>query len=468
MRKNRPLSELKDYIDLYELMRCCRGTHEENRAFGLQHNAVVSKPLSLLGSWVSAHRHRIKHPERSRKISTAVRNSALLLAVFAFAIGVFTGTGLLSYSGNEPVNIIYFLAFAFLLPLLSTLLGIVAMLQARKSDAFLVHISPAFWMQRILERFFKASSFRAEHIPFNPLLANWMVIVRAQEFSLAFYSGLFFALLAVVTGKDIAFAWSSTLPLDAGAFHHLLSLIALPWRSWLPQAVPSMELIEQSRYFRLGGTLEHTMVQHAALLGEWWKFLAMTTLVYALVLRLGLLLLAAQGYKRALERSMLSLEGVKELLRQIREPLISTHAHDPENARETPASYSVDLVRTPAAHYPFAAGWAMDEKSIALHNDREGISADTLIEAGGMRTLEEDQENISSITGDVLLYVKAWEPPTMDFIDFLQALHQNSSGTVLVYPLGTPRNDYRADDEAFDTWARKIGALKLNNVRMKR
>ncbi len=462
MKKNRPLSKLEDYFNLNELMHCCRGTHEENRAFGLQHDALQNRPFAMLGAWMEKNAHRSARPDRGRTIVLFLRNSALALAAAAFALGILTAAGLLSYSGNAPVNVLYFLAVTVAFPLLGMLLSLLAMLRSNRRDAVLVHLLPAFWLQRILERFFGPDT--AQPIPFNPLLANRLVIVRAQEFSLAFYAGLFLALLAIVAGKDIAFAWSSTLPLDAQTFHRLLSLIALPWRDWLPQAVPSRELIENSRYFRLGGMLDAQMVQQAARLGEWWKFLAMTTFFYGIALRLGMLAFARWAYGRALRRSILALEGVSELLREFGEPVITTQAHERENALKTDTALPDRILTAPLHRYDSAVGWALDTETIAFHNDRIGIRTDTVAEAGGMHSLQEDAHTVGNLRGDILIYVKAWEPPTMDFIDFLNALRARQPGKIHLYLLGLPQRDYRADDGALEVWVHKIAALNAGGI----
>jgi hypothetical protein len=133
----------------------------------------------------------------------------------------------------------------------------------------LVHLSPAYWMENLLLLLPGKSREMIDKLKINPLLANWIVIRRSQELALAFSVGLFLALLLVVASEDIAFAWSTTLQITPEGFHRFLNTVALPWREWLPQAVPSVELIEQSHYFRLGGKLSREMVAHASQMGEW-------------------------------------------------------------------------------------------------------------------------------------------------------------------------------------------------------
>lgn len=453
------------YIDLYELMQLERGTHQENRSFGLEHEALLKRPLALLGAWRDARIHLLPQPRSSEKILRYLSAVTVILIVIALLFGLLSGIGLLRYNGSEPVNLLYFLSAVLLLPLVTMTMALLAMLRAGSAGAVLVQLSPAWWMESILLMLPGKSREMIERIKVAPLLANWIVIRRSQELALAFSLGLLLALLAVVTSEDIAFAWSTTLQITAEAFHHFLEMIALPWRSWLPQALPSIDLIEQSHYFRLGGRLSGEMVAHAAQMGEWWKFLLMTTLVYAVSLRFLFLLAASKGLQRATERAILSLEGVRELLREMREPLITTQA--PEEERRSGGRGEEDIILGETGeHYESVIGWALERDRILLQNERLALTADRIFEAGGLHSLAEDRQVIEEAGSGILLYVKAWEPPTMDFVDFLRELSETKKRVVTLYPLGTPQRASVATDEEFGIWAAKIAAMKEENVRM--
>ena len=453
------------YIDLYELMQLERDTHQENRSFGLTHIDLLNKPIELLGRWSEEHLHLLPQPRLSEKILKLLSRASLILLPAAFFLGIFSGVGLLRYNGNEPVNLIYFLLAVFLLPALTMTMTFFAMLRAGSTGAILIHISPAYWMENLLLLLPKKSREAIEKLKINPILANWIVIRRSQELALAFSLGLFLALLAVVASEDIAFSWSTTLHITAEEFHHFLAMISLPWSGWLPQAVPSAELIGQSHYFRLGGKLSGDMVVHAALLGEWWKFLAMTTLFYALFLRFLFFVTASIGLRKAAERSILSLEGVRELLREMKEPLITTQAPAREHTHDKSTQNTVTAAE-PRQHYSAVIGWAFDKDTIALQNEQTGIESDIIREAGGLHSLEEDRQVILLVKEDILVYVKAWEPPTMDFIDFLTSLSKRRGVRVTVYPLGTPERGLDATDAEYEIWKRKIALLKQENIRM--
>ena len=460
-------SSLKTYIDLTGLIQIKKRSHEENRHFGLSHKSLLGKPILLLESWTEAHRHLLPKPLMSERLTRLLSSATLILLVIAFFLGILSGIGLLRYSGDEPVNLLYFLAAVLFLPLATMTMTLWAMMRANQADSLLVHLSPAYWMERIILLLPVKNREMVQNLQINPLIGNWIVIRRSQEFALAFSLGLFVALIGVVASEDIAFGWSTTLQIAPGEFHHFLSLIALPWREFLPQALPSLELIEKSHYFRLGGKLSSEMISSATLLGEWWKFLAMTTLFYALVLRFLLFLFASSGLRRAIGRATLSIEGVRDMLRQMQEPLVNSRAPVVEPLFEKRDDLDIAVSQSLEDHYSAVIGWALDREALLLQNEREGIAADALYEAGGLHSLEEDQQVIGKVDGDILFYVKSWEPPTMDFIDFLTDLSRKESAKILLYPLGTSEQEYKAAKDDFEIWAGKIDSLNRGNIRMK-
>jgi hypothetical protein len=200
-------------------------------------------------------------------------------------------------------------------------------------------------------------------------------------------------------------------------------------------------------------------------MGEWWKFLAMTTLVYAIGARFLFFLVASRGLRKATEQSILSLEGIRELLREMREPLITTQAPEEERILRKRGEKDTPIVE-PKQHYGAVIGWALDRDAIVLQNEQSGIDSSDIFEAGGMHSLEEDRQVTKRAKGEILLYVKAWEPPTMDFVDFLKALSEKQDLSIAVYPLGTPQRASIATDAEFEIWAAKIAALKDKNIRM--
>lgn len=458
---------IKPYVNLYELLAINPSTREENRAFGLTQVMLRNKPVEQLLAWVEKHKERLKKPFLSETFSSYLYRVTFALVLIAFALGLLSGVGLLSYNGQEPVNVIYFIAVAIFIPLFTMLLTLIAMLRASTKESVLVHLSPAFWMEKMLGFLPGNVQGHIKALQINPLLTNWIIIRRSQIIVLFFSLGLLVSLLGVVVTKDIAFAWSTTLHISPETLHQFLHTLAFPWREIAPFAVPSLELIEQSQYFRLGDTLDEEMIANASQLGEWWKFLAFSTLFYAIFLRFLMLTLASFGFSSAVRQSLLTLKGTTKLLREINEPIISTHAKNGEKAFiEGDESYS-QIVTTLDASYDGIQGWAIPQGELFVLGDSMKIISPEHFEVGGANSFEEDSEIIFKSHGEVLLFVKAWEPPTMDFVDYLTEL-TDKIDKVVVVPIGTVENHYETTSNEIDVWENKLASLGNVKVWLKR
>ncbi|MCO4845738.1 MAG: DUF2868 domain-containing protein [Sulfurovum sp.] len=458
---------IKPYVNLYELLEVNPSSREENRAFGLTQVMLKNKPVEQLLAWVENHKERLKKPFLSETFSSYLYRVTFALVLIAFALGLLAGMGLLSYNGQEPVNVIYFIVVAIFIPLFTMLLTFLAMLRASSADSALVHLSPAFWMEKILALLPGHIEEKIKVLKINPLLANWVIIRRAQMIILFFSFGLLISLLGVVVTKDIAFAWSTTLHITPETLHQFLHTLAFPWREIAPSAVPSLELIEQSQYFRLGDKLNEEMIAHASELGEWWKFLAFSTLFYAIFLRFVMLVLASFGFSAAVKQSLLTLRGTTKLLREINEPIISTHARKRENAFIAGDESYSQIVSRLDASYDGIQGWAIPEGELLVLADSMKIISPEHFEVGGANSFEEDSEVIFKSHGEVLLFVKAWEPPTMDFVDYLTEL-TDKVDKVIVVPIGTVENHYEATPKEIDVWENKLSLLGDVKVWLKR
>jgi len=457
---------LASYLDLYAVLQADKSTREEKRAFGLAHEAEREKPLKLLLLWTEQQLGNLKKPLLSEKISGYLYGITLTLSIIAFFLGLLSGIALLSYSGHEPVNVVYFMAMVILLPIVTMTLALFSMVRANASRSFLVHISPAFWMEKILGLLPGKMQRTLDELQINPSILNWLIIRRSQLLALIFSLGLLTALLGMVVTKDIAFAWSTTLHVSAEEFHALLETIAWPWKAFFPTAVPSLELIEQSQYFRLGEKLDPEMVRNASKLGEWWKFLAFATLFYAILLRVAMWLLSIVGYRRALKRSFLSLDGAETLLREMTEPIITTSSPKLEKTFHSNGNHYAREVKEFDSVYDRTFAWAMSEKELRVLNDTMQVTSPVFEDVGGTNTLDEDREIILKAKGKVLLYVKAWEPPTMDFVDFLEDLVKVAD-KIVVAPVGTVQNGYIPRENELAVWGRKLQAVANDKVWLK-
>lgn len=458
---------IKSYLNLYELLALKNITREENRAFGLSQILLNNKPTEQILAWIDEHIEKLPRPRLSEKYANYMYGITLSVSVIAFILGLLSGLALLSYSGKEPVNVVYFMAMAVFLPLFTMTLTLISMFRANSAQSMLVHISPAYWMVKVLSFLPNSVQEDLKSLKINPLLANWVVIKRSQIIALCFSFGLLLALLGMIVTKDIAFAWSTTLDISPEAFHAFLHFMAYPWKDLVPSAVPSLELIEHSQYFRLGDKLSEEMIGNASMLGQWWKFLAMATLFYAIILRFLFYLLASVGLKRAIKKSLYALSGTERLLREMNEPIISTQASGTEEVFVPTQSDYAQIVNRLDTSYDVVQGWAIPKDQLVVLSDSYGVIAPKFYEVGGSNSLDEDNEIISKSHGEVLLFVKSWEPPTMDFVDYVKAL-SNKVDKVIIVPVGTADNHYRAKAAQVDIWDRKLSTIGEGKIWLKR
>ena len=465
MHKNSNKIGLKSYLDLEQLLHVYKGSHEENRTFALLDKNKRLTSLKKLLVWEERNRYHITDELNSTKYLHYLKLFTSLFGFVLLLLGFSTGFALLSYSGAEPVNVIWLLLVMVGLPLISMTLSLLSMVGGSWIANFFSHLSIFYYLEKVINFLPFANKVEFSLFPISSRLSRWIFLQRIQLFSLLFSIGLFMALLLTVVSKDIAFGWSSTLQITPETFHSILSYLSMPWSGFAPSAVPSLELIELSHYFRLGEEIDTEMVKHADKLGAWWKFLAMATLFYAIVLRLLFWLMAHFGVQKVVEGEILRLDGVKTLLKQFDSPYVSTQAQQQERHLDVTLVEESHLEKSFEYEYSVVVGWNYTEEDLLLLKDSNRIEAKTLYVVGGRNSFKEDQVVVNSLDGKVLLYVKAWEPPTMDFIDLLESIIEKKEVSFVdVAPLGTVTNNYHSRREDVEIWLRKLEIIESEKL----
>lgn len=119
---------------------------------------------------------------------------------------------------------------------------------------------------------------------------RWHMLWLLQLFWLWLGLGMLLGFWLLLLFTDLAFGWSSTLLSNDQTPGGLLRTLALPWLYLWPSAVPDLELLEATRYWRIesaGASGDRA--------GDWWPFLMASLLVYNLLPRT---LLAGYSYWR--------------------------------------------------------------------------------------------------------------------------------------------------------------------------
>ncbi len=298
----------------------------------------------------------------------------ILFTIGSFLLGVSVSGGLLLYSGKELVNALVYLLFVAIIPALFSLSSIIAF--AIKRD-------------------------------YSKLAA-----LRLSMLSGVFFSfGALASLLITITTQDIAFGWSTTLDISSKTLKSILDIIGF-WSSFCNSCNLDINLIELSRFNRLGSSVTKEQIQNAIALGQWWRFLAIAILVYGVGFRAFLYLLTFAFKKPNIE--------------------ISSNI---QKDNFTPNQQSTTIVESKSIENTF--------RVIPYHIDNINI----------------DLPNNPN-SNNIAVAVKSWEPPILDFFDYLEELQeQYPKAKISIYLVGL---NGKATKEDTQIWSRKVKELNLN------
>jgi hypothetical protein len=157
--------------------------------------------------------------------------------------------------------------------------------------------------------------------------------------------------------------------------------------------------------------------------------------------------------------------GVNQLLVEIAIPYVSTQAQNVEQHLDVSEQDVTTQSRVFAMEYHTLLAWNYTQSNLLLLKDHFSVKSTISHGVGGRNSFKEDQEIISRLEGSLLLYVKAWEPPTMDFIDFIEeVLEKKALLKVDVCPLGTLSNNYESKKSDLDVWLKKLERLDSDKL----
>lgn len=417
-----------------------------------------------------------------------------LFSFLALASGAGCSWSLLSYSGEQPVNVsLFFLVFVgFQVCFLLLLLFVWGYRRVRGFDlrsSLLLSL-----VNRGLNRFlFKIRRYGFETMAghrrsqFAAALAAvrtrgkgygalffWPLFLLFQLFGIAFNFGVLGVLLVKVASSDMAFGWQSTIQVSSQFVARFVHWLSLPW-SWLLGAAsyPDAGQVEGSRMVLKDGFYHLTSTD----LVSWWPFLCLAVCCYCLLPRIALFVLGTFGRKRALNRVSLQRPEHNQLLHRLLTPRLETRpqmqavAGDPvleTKAKEVAEPRSVNgelLVLVPDELFDDCDIAGM--KQLCLEVFGYGL-------AGKMRIDEEYGDNspiFSQLKSEtdgscppLLLLQEAWQPPIQEMLRFLRELrcHCGKETLIIVGLIGKPDPDTiltRVTDTELQVWREKTAIL---------
>jgi hypothetical protein len=408
-------------------------------------------------AWWSA----VARPQKTNtgdKFEAIGRVAGLSLFLAGLVIGVSTTALALTYTGNYPVNLLSLLGILLGLPLLflvfTGVTGILSALGLHSGLRLPVGIKRPLlaWLDRVANtRFHHALG----HRDVSAKVAYWLLLRISQWFTVGFFVAAIVTTFALVSFSDLAFGWSTTLEVEPQTIHTLFSLLAWPWQNWLPVAAPSPELVEVSQYLRA-----QAIGEHASLLGQWWPFVIMCLLVWGLLPRLLLLLIAGWRLRQVATQFLLAHTEVVALLDRLRSPAIgfthsdltgSSRPETNEPAPEQPAASDggIDLSWNQAATgeqiTQLSAAMKPDERATCIANLRDSLASQPA-----------DRRSIR-------LFTKGWEPPMHDFMDCVRDLVQQlAPQSIRIVPLHLLEDEANSDDH--EQWRLAVAKAGIPRV----
>jgi Protein of unknown function (DUF2868) len=402
-----------------------------------------------------------------------------LVGLVMIALGALAGTSLalaaFQYDGSQPVNVVRLLALLVGLQLLLLLLTLLLLIPGRMPgfrgvQELLATFNPGSWAGSVYARLARTG------ITLNPFgrhsragaarFAKWQMLVWSQIAAVAFNIAALATAVALVTFTDLAFGWSTTLTVDSGLVTHVVHGIAWPWRGFVPAGVPDAGLVEQSQFFRLDEGTGRATIGDSRVLTGWWPFTLCAIVFYGLLPRVVLLVIAGVRLRSATRDLLLGNPQVAALIDRMRSPEIQTEADRPD---ERPPSGGVSAgtldhalgTRTDAIIWEGALG---SEGARAEARRRFGTEVDKVYEAGGAQGLENDRKTLDSLDlrGDaaLLVFTPAWEPPVLEFLDFLKAVRNRIGGEVSIVVVPVPEDDRATTEVELGTWKHGVGRLE--------
>jgi len=402
-----------------------------------------------------------------------------LVTAAIIAIGASFGAGValaaFHYDGTQPVNVVTLLATLVIAQLALLVLTLLLLPRGvpglRAIQDLLETVNPGAWAASVYRRIARPSRDLAPLFGWHhgrtaaaARFAKWQMLFWSQTAAVAFNTAAIGTGIALVTFTDLAFGWSTTLQADPHVIARWVDALSLPWRAWAPAAVPDLSLIERSQFFRLDGARVLGVDASRALTG-WWAFTILAIVTYGLLPRLALWALCVVRLRAATCALLLEDPRVVALLDRMATPAIETAAREPENARIAAAlpdaSHPDALVG--AARAVIWSGSIAPTAADSHARRTLGIALNDIVEAGGGRTLAEDQTAIDRLchgyAGNVVVLTRAWEPPLLEFLDFVAALRSalGSEPSIIVSPVAESTTG--VEPQQRETWSRAIGRL---------
>lgn len=442
-----------------------------DRAIALGWRNDPASAAELVTRWLASLPRRSTAPTAGERVERAqVIVSWLVFVVFSL-IGTTIALAVLQFTGDHPINVFVVLGVFVFLQWINLLGTIVAFVRSRSSPGFLAQLPLSALVRKLIIRIAGAEDtgrFLARRSLYGEV-ERWVLFRAMQLGAIAFNLGAIATFVAAVSFTDLAFAWSTTLQIEAEGLQRFCEGLAAPWRLWLPDAVPTLDLIGATQYFRLDSAYVNApagaRVRDAALAGGWWPFLLMCLLVYGLLPRLVLAVWASVGIHRAFGKLSFDTPEEAEVIARLTIPRVRrVQENDPGNVAplgegHQPLDRPQQLSQAePAIAVRWREAEISDEAFRKRLHERFGARVEGPIANAGGHDHRQDEALLRRLEGSeqpVLVLAEPWNAPDRAFKRLIQALRARGHSSRNIYVLLTTGGN----DEQRAVWAGYLAEL---------
>ncbi|MEO6594794.1 MAG: DUF2868 domain-containing protein [Planctomycetota bacterium] len=427
---------------------------------------------------------RRSEPLPGRRLASAVAFVGMLLLGAGLLAGVTTASAVLAYDGTTPVNVWHYALLFFGLQLVLLVLLLWFLLRSRRAlpaDGPPILHRLVIWL---VDRFLGARgrelaellrTLRTRHSLYGAV-ERWTLFALVQRFGVAFNLAALLTTLALVTGTDLTFSWSTTLGVRGSDMHRITTWLSAPWCFW-PPGVPSLAAVEQSQWVRMPGVFVQggSLAQNQGLSAEWWRFLTAGLVVYGLAPRLLALSLGLWLRRRALRAAGLDHAAFHALFERMVPSEIGWAGPDPNSVRgEPPRATGPSPASTHVPAQPGASAvvlcWGSAARTAtavsAAVAARFAVRVIATLSAGGT-SLAGDAQALQALAARkpqrTLVVFAAGQQPTQDTLAFASSIRGALGvGRPIVVLLAQATADGAftdAEPEEHAIWRRSLGTL---------
>ncbi|MEE4165129.1 MAG: DUF2868 domain-containing protein [Desulfocapsaceae bacterium] len=465
----------------------------------------------LLHAWLEEQRNvttgQKEHLLPGALVDEMIRLMMVVLPITGVLAGLLGGLAFFSYSGTTPVNVFHFLfLFIFsqlilaLLLLLRLLFNRIGLLKQSFPITFRLYTTLAARLADRAGQRLRASVSTAKRDTYQQILSlsrtvhrkyglllYWPLFSLSQCILVGVNAGLLGATLFRVMTSDLAFGWQSTLQFSSTALHKMVQILALPWSWLLPEAIsyPSLSAIEGSRIILKDG-IYHLATEN---LVSWWPFLLLCLLVYGLLFRLLLAVLASWCQRRNLAKIKLDSSDGLSVIRRMHTPLVSTQATGKENSKPLETFHSKSTAKpVQASGAAFSSPFPLvlliacdifhqsDMNPFLSFLQRRGFSverSEVMMEdhAADLALLQNIEQNKPDKTVGMFLVLESWMPPIGEVLEFIRSLRKavHTATPIYIGLIGkpSPAHSFTSPTSQDCTiWKRKLDTLSDPYLKM--